>query len=251
MEIIKHNFSWESDHSHQVFWEFQKGLPEQAEREVKQIIQLFNLSNFHKLLDVGCGIGLHIVEFLKKGFDVVGIDISDYVIAKAEANYREAGFQSIPIYNMRASDIPWADEFDLVYAIRHTLGFMTQDELRTHIKKMWDAVKPGGKLLLSIPCPLEMERSKLPVHKWSIQDEKYILVDKFLTDENIKREHCIIINTKQSRIEEYIEEQIYYSKEEIINILNECGVSNIHVLKDFTGNVATDGKEAKVFIGEK
>ncbi|MBI4767850.1 MAG: hypothetical protein HY787_25190 [Deltaproteobacteria bacterium] len=145
----------------------------------------------------------------------------------------------------------WDGEFDLVYALEHTLGFMSADELIRHLQCMWKAVKDGGWFLLQIPYTLEAEEATMPVHKWEFSDGRYTLVDKCIVEGNKKREQCVIIDPGTNRIDEYFEEQRYYTWKEIIDLLNEAVVEQIKSLRDLSGHVASDGKEAKVFLGRK
>jgi len=152
---------------------------------------------------------------------------------------------------MRGSQITWKEQFDLVYTLRHTLGFMSHKELRVQLKKMWNAVKVGGSFLLSIPYSLESQMKLFPVHKWYEEKGKYILVDKQISTKNIKKELCIIIDPKNNTIDEYHEEQKYYSTDEIVKILKSCGIRNITLLKDLKGSKAQKSEEALFFLGKK
>jgi 2-polyprenyl-3-methyl-5-hydroxy-6-metoxy-1,4-benzoquinol methylase len=57
------------------------------DKEAYDLINLIqrnvNLVNGGKVLDVCCGSGRHSIEFAKRGFDVTGFDLSDYLIGQA------------------------------------------------------------------------------------------------------------------------------------------------------------------------
>lgn len=152
---------------------------------------------------------------------------------------------------LRGVDIRWHDRFELVYALRHTLGFMREDELFSHIAKLWQAVKQGGYFILNIPYTLEAGVKNLPISKWEEKEGVYSLVDKFITNDNVKKERCVIIDSNANRIEEYIEEQRYYKWQEIIDLLECCGVQDVQSLRDFDGNLATNGEECRTFLARK
>jgi SAM-dependent methyltransferase len=249
MKIVKHNFSWEADDSHEIFWKFQNYTPETIASEIDKILKLCSLCPPAKILDVGCGIGLHMQELVRRGFSTTGIEIADFVIEKAKKNCENAN--SCSILKVRASEIQWVEEFDLVFALRHTLGFMKYDELKAHLKKMWGAVKAGGTFLLNIPHTLESGRFVLPVRSWSMWEGRYLLEDKYITEDNIKKEHCVIIDPSADRIDEYFEEQRYYSWKEILDLLVDCGIKNAKSLKDFDGNTTSEGKDAVIFLAKK
>src|SRR5205085_11803028 len=47
-----------------------------------------------RLLDLGCGTGRLCVHFARMGFDCVGVDLSDEMLAKARANAAAAGVKA-------------------------------------------------------------------------------------------------------------------------------------------------------------
>lgn len=249
MKTIKHNFSWEDDDSHEIFWKFQNYTTGAIVSEINKILKLCSLHPPAKILDIGCGIGLHAAELSRHGFSVTGIEVADYAVGQAKKNCEAA--KSCSIFKMRASEMPWVEEFDLVFALRHTLGFMKSDELKMHLKKMWQTVKSGGTFLLNSLYTLERGRIILPVHKWSEQEGKYILTDKYITADNIKKERCIIIDPLAGRIDEYLEEQRYYSWKEILDLLAGCGVKNVKSLRDFDGNTTSEGKDVMMLLAKK
>jgi SAM-dependent methyltransferase len=249
MEIVTHHFAWEADQSHDVFWRYQKHLAERARTETAKLIALCHLEPPAKVLDVGCGLGLHLAVFGQHGFVGTGIEVSNYAVAQARKNC-----DAIPgcrVLQQRGSEMTWECEFELVYALAHTLGFMSPDELRAHLHRMWMAVKRGGRLLLQVPYTLEAAQHVLPVHTWEASHGMYTLVDKRLVHGNIKREQCIIIDPAADRIQEYLEEQRYYTWGEITELLYACGMEQLESLRDLDGNTARDGTEARVFVGRK
>ena len=249
MEIVTHQFVWESEASHEVFWLYRKRQATQAQNEVTELIALCDLHPPAQVLDVGCGLGLHLAAFAQRGFVGTGIEIADYALTQARQHC-----EAIPgchVLKLRGSEIAWEHQFDLVYALEHTLGFMPPDELRRHLQRMWVAVKPGGTLLLEILYTLEAAQAALPLHTWEFSNGTYTLTDKRLVDGNIKREQCIIIDPAANRLEEYLEEQPYYTWEEITALLQASGVDQVKSLRDLNGNASRDGKEARVFVGRK
>lgn len=61
--------------------------------EVGEIINKTTPSEKSKILDVGCGTGHHVAGLGAKGLDVLGIDISSSMIAKAKQNFPDYKFE--------------------------------------------------------------------------------------------------------------------------------------------------------------
>ncbi len=103
------------------------------ETVARQLIDLYNLKNDAKILDVGCGKGFLLYELKKllPGAKVVGFDISQYAIDSAKAEIRS----SLLIH--KAQDkYPFKDkEFDLVISLT-TLYNLPIRELKPALKEV-------------------------------------------------------------------------------------------------------------------
>lgn len=60
------------------------------EREGPFFSSVFDVHEVHRVLDVGCGSGMHALMWAKSGLDVVGADPDDSMLAQAEANRAQA-----------------------------------------------------------------------------------------------------------------------------------------------------------------
>jgi SAM-dependent methyltransferase len=60
--------------------------------EVGQIVNKTTPTTQSRIVDIGSGTGHHVAELSKKGFEVLGIDISPSMISKAKENYPNLNF---------------------------------------------------------------------------------------------------------------------------------------------------------------
>jgi len=250
MKIQKHVFSWESDESQKIFLKYHRGDAETARFEVEKLIDHLSLKPPGEVLDVGCGLGFHLCAFEQYNFSGIGIDVSDHIINEASQNCKNLAL--CKLVKMRGSEIKWKNRFDLVYSLALPLGFMDEDELQTHIQKMWDAVKEGGTLLMGIPHMLDLSDDFSPINKWNKAEGVYTLTDKSIDGNNIKREHCVVIDPAANTIDEWFEEQRYYSGDDMIDLLKQCGVEASKARFDLHGDRSTDlHLNPKLFIARK
>ena len=105
-------------------------LPGRWEKVAEALVHHYDLPDNPKILDVGCGKGFLLFDFLKARPDaqIYGIDISGYAIKNAKEEIRDR----LQIGN--ATDLPWPDDyFDLVISLNtfHNLyNYELADALR-------------------------------------------------------------------------------------------------------------------------
>jgi len=110
--------------------------------------QLINLCGGGNVLEYGCGPGSSAFLLSQHAASVVGIDISDVAITKAETQAREEGLTNVAFQVMNAEDLRFPDStFDLVCgsAILHHL------DLRQSFAEISRVLKPNGVALFIEP----------------------------------------------------------------------------------------------------
>jgi SAM-dependent methyltransferase len=105
-----------------------------------------------RLIDLGCGTGRLLVPFAKRGFDCLGVDLSDAMLAAVVAKARSEGL-SIPTMkaNLVELDSIASGSFDYAASLFSTLGMIRGVENRRkflrHIRRI---LKPGGAFVLHV-----------------------------------------------------------------------------------------------------
>ena len=94
-----------------------------------------------RLLDLGAGSGWTSVFFAKRGYDVVGQDISPDMIQMANENQKLSGLKNLNFVNCDYEDMNFTDEFDA--AIFYDSLHHSMDENKT-LSSVYKALKPGG-----------------------------------------------------------------------------------------------------------
>ena len=114
----------------------------------KELVELIKKGKIKpcKVLDVGCGEGFYSIYLAKKGFEVVGIDISEKAIKYAKQNAKNSGVK-IKFLVMDVVDLRKLDEkfdFILEWALLHSIMTEKRKEYLQNIK---DILNPEGKYL--------------------------------------------------------------------------------------------------------
>ncbi len=103
-----------------------------------------------KILDIGCGTGRHALELARRGYAVIGIDLSDSLLERAK---EKAAAQKLRI-DFRKHDaraLPFSNEFDLAIMLcEGAFPLMETDDMNFRILQgAARALKPGGKFIFT------------------------------------------------------------------------------------------------------
>lgn len=118
--------------------------------------------NGKKLLDIGCGPGIHMKEYISRGAEGFGIDISSKMIELAKKHCPDADFKIGSIYDL---------EFDESYFDILTASFVLDHvtDLEKAVKELKRVLKQNGLFICSIPHPITnmfREKGDLPSHSY-------------------------------------------------------------------------------------
>ncbi len=99
-----------------------------------------------KVIDIGCGEGFYSIYLASKGFDVLGIDISENAIKYAKENAKKKGvnvrFITMDLYNL--SELKEKFDFVLEWAILHSVPFEKREK---YVESVSHLLNKEGKYL--------------------------------------------------------------------------------------------------------
>jgi 2-polyprenyl-3-methyl-5-hydroxy-6-metoxy-1,4-benzoquinol methylase len=103
-----------------------------------------------RILDIGCGTGRHAIELARRGYSVVGIDLSESQLNRAREKAVEHGFP-IDFRQTDARELPFHAEFGLAIMLcEGAFPLMETDEMNFRILQgAARSLKPGGKLIFT------------------------------------------------------------------------------------------------------
>jgi SAM-dependent methyltransferase len=101
-----------------------------------------------RALDAACGTGRHSRWLVDQGHDVVGVDLSPGMLAKAAGQVPEARFVEADLGALPADDA----SFDLAVS---GLAMAHLADLRTGVRELGRVLRPGGEAVLSILHPFQ------------------------------------------------------------------------------------------------
>jgi SAM-dependent methyltransferase len=145
--------------------------------EVDRALAMLGAQGGERVLDMACGTGRHSHELARRGFEVVGVDISPDLLAIAEAD-AEAESLNASFLAADLRELDFDQEFDLVLNLNDgAIGyFETEEENHRTFEVIAAALRPGGGNLLQLPNVLYAE-THLPQKTWIAGEGMVELID--------------------------------------------------------------------------
>jgi SAM-dependent methyltransferase len=138
--------------------------PEQIRSEVDFIETALALPAAGRVLDLGCGYGRHTVPLARRGYDMVGLDLSIDLLQNA-LRRAQAKAASIKFVHGDIRDLEFDQVFDGVYCFNTTLGYFSDTENLTVLRGVHRALKPGGRFLIEV-VNRDNAIQSMPIRNW-------------------------------------------------------------------------------------
>jgi len=123
---------------------------EASRKQVDFVIDKLALEPGARVLDLCCGQGRHLIDLARRGYDVVGLDLSEYMLEGCRTAAAAEGITPVLVHaDMR--EIGFTAEFDAVINMFTSFGYLeNEDEDRKVINTASLALKGGGSLLIDL-----------------------------------------------------------------------------------------------------
>jgi len=167
---------------------------EDAENQVDFIIKALGLhesgapsaGRILRILDLACGYGRHALSLARRGFTLVGVDITPAFIEDAT---KHATKENLPATFILSDirDVAFENEFDAVLNLADgAIGYLENDAENLKIfDVIAKALKPGGVHFMDV-CNAEHARRYFPKKHWE-RGEKSLALAQFEWDESTRR----------------------------------------------------------------
>ncbi|KKI91468.1 hypothetical protein WQ54_14435 [Bacillus sp. SA1-12] len=212
------------------------------ERQMKNLVPQLRNYNADTILDCSCGTGLQAIGLAKVGFDVVGTDLSQNMLDKAQRNATEAKVNlRLLKSDLRELNSNVVGLFDAVICMGNSIPhLMSEIDLKKALKNIYNCVNQSGVAIFEMRNYDKMLSEKprfLPMRINDEKDGKFVSV-LYVFDylEKIVRFNIVyLIEDKNSGNKSMEVESVDYNpiKSEIFKkLLLEARFKEIEVLED-------------------
>jgi SAM-dependent methyltransferase len=200
---------------------------DRTEAEVDRALMMLRPEGGERVLDLACGIGRHSLELRRRGFEVVGVDISADLLQIAG---EEALLKHLDVKFMQADlrELALRDEFDLVLSLNDgAVGYFETDaENYRTFEIIAQVLREGGGHLMQLPNVLHAE-AHLPRKSWIVGESTLELSDHHWNAEDRYIEGSTVpirIGEVFEKYEEIPFRQRLYTAEELAEIYERVGM---------------------------
>jgi SAM-dependent methyltransferase len=220
-----------------------------AEFQVPQLISMVN-HPIDSILDLACGPGRHCLALKKMGYQIDGVDISPYLLEKANQVAKQ---QSLKINFINEDMLRYKAEhqYDLIINMFNSFGYHdSQQKNQQVIQQAFDNLKDTGSLIIDTVGKETLARNIQAVHlteydNGDIRIERPLLVDNLQVFSN---EWMLIKGDKVFR-REY--QHYVYTPLEISNMCYKAGFDNVRIYGSLCGEDYDLESEQMVVVAEK
>lgn len=209
--------------------------PSQLTTEVAFIEQSFGLGAGAVILDVACGQGEYAVELNRRGFSMVGYDLSVYQLAMA-ADRAQVAQQKINFLQGDMREMAFEGMFDGLLSWNTSFGYFEEEKNLDVARRMFNALKPGGVLVMEI-LNRDYAAREAPISNW-YEGDGCICMDDMTLDfiaSRLKVKRSVILDDGRSKEVTYSVR--LYCLSEIGKLLHDVGF----VIQSVSGSPTTPG----------
>jgi SAM-dependent methyltransferase len=191
------------------------------------------------ILDLACGTGLHAIELTRRGYQVVGFDLSLAMLARAADEAMDRN-QKLNFVQGDMREMTFEETFDGIYCWNTSFGFFEEEKNAQVIQRVHKALKPGGVFLLDVANRDYVSR-QAPSLAW-FEGEGCICMDEMQIDwitSRMRVKRTMMMDDGRTKEIEYSVR--LYALHELGKILHDSGFK----VAEVSGRTATPG----VFFG--
>ncbi|MGG1400476.1 class I SAM-dependent methyltransferase [Bacillus salipaludis] len=211
-----------------------------------------------RFLDLACGTGELSIRFAKEGFDVTGVDLSEDMLAVAQAKSEEQGM-SISFYQQDMTELEGHGSFDVIGIFCDSLNYLkTEEDVLQTFSSVYQHLKPGGIFIFDVHSIFKI--SQIFINQtFAINDEHVAYIWNSFPGEfpnSVEHDLSFFVLDEKSGMYDRFDElhfQRTYPVEDYKNLLHQAGFGfeEIKICADFENAAPLPQSERIFFVVSK
>jgi SAM-dependent methyltransferase len=210
--------------------------------------RLAGVSPGARILDAPCGFGRHAIPLAEAGFDVVGLDFSEPLLAEARSRLGQGGPELVR-GDLRA--LPFeAASFDAVLCLYNSLGYDGEEGDLQTLRELRRVLRTGGRLVLEAYHRDRLAQAfrpraevELPDGSVSVAESEFDVVGGVLTVRETRSEAGAVLSERTYS-------QRIYSATELVRLVGYAGFGKIGCCGDLNGSLVRLDAPIVVVVAE-
>lgn len=211
--------------------------------------------NPETVVDLGCGTGNISIPLAKAGFTVIGVDISQEMLAEAQ---RKALLEeiSMPFFCQDMAELELPYQVDCVLSLCDCMNYLTEDgELSAAFSAIREHLNPKGLFLFDMNTKYKFKEVLGDNTYAAMTDEAAYFWENSFDEEDQINEYYVNFFIRQENKETYerVEEYHYeraYSLEEVQDCLEKNGFELLNVYDGYSFERAKEDSQRYFFVAQ-
>lgn len=219
---------------------------EAAAPEAAFAIQYLPIQSNHRVLDLCCGTGRHMVHLLKQTPHVTGLDYSPDLLALAQTQLPPG--TSLVRADMRA--LPFLHSFDVITNFFTSFGYFSESANRQSLLQWARALRPGGRFLLD-HINAHYVRATLRPHSERSHDGLSIQESRWLDHGGQRINKQIRVFRQNALIHQSEESVCLFTPDQLLPYLSGVGLEIDAIYGNYSGQPMAEDQPRMIVIGHR
>ena len=204
-------------------------------------------------VDLACGTGSVTEILARKGYDVLGVDMSEEMLTVAAMKLMEQGF--MPRFSCQLlQNLRLPRAVDMAVCALDSLDYiLNPDDCKEAIRRVWKALNPGGIFIFDVNTPEKLRAMDGQVFLDEDDDVYCVWRGEFDEQTNICTYGMDLFQRKGRMWERSCEEhrEYAYSQQQLTDYLKAAGFTHIEVYADRCFEAPREGEQRIYFKARK
>lgn len=231
---------------------FKQASPEVTKSEVDGMVSLLKIDENSTVLDSFCGYGRHAIMISKVSKEVIGVDLSDYLIEMANKEKDNLKIQNISFIKQDGKDYQDPNRFDFIVNMFNSFGYYENknDDIKL-LESYFNSLKKGGKLLISMEGKETLLKKFVPNSVINFQDKKIIIEREIKNNFSWVENKWTVFNSSNKYLNTYFVCVRPYTAIEIEEVVRQVGFKSVSIFGDWNEEAYGINSKKMIVVAEK